>query len=620
MKFFFYLLLSLSLSIISPVQASGGQSGNPFSSIGFGNAQDEFLDVDDAFRLSTEIENNNVLLVHFEVADNYYLYRDKFKFQLHTPNNIQLGDAIFPQGEIKDDEFFGRIETYKYALDIRIPFAQTAGNDELTIDIQYQGCAEAGICYPPTTKTVRHPLEPALITTVTPLAVNAIDTNAPVVSSEQDDIAQSLVSDNLLLTLFSFFVFGLLLSFTPCVFPMIPILSSIIIGEGDKITTKRAFTLSLVYVLSISIAYTILGVIAGLFGENLQAAFQNPWIISSFSLIFVGLSLSMFGFYNLQLPSGLQGRLNAMSNNQKGGSLIGVAIMGLLSALIVGPCVAAPLAGALIYIGQTGDAVLGGMALFSLSMGMGAPLLAIGTSAGKLLPKAGHWMDTIKSVFGVMLLALAIWMLERILPTIITMLLWAILLIITAIYMHALDSLKPTVSGWSRLWKGIGVILLIQGILLLIGVALGGNSLLQPLKGSFSMSQGQGVMSEEMHFKTIKSIDDLEREVKLASQQGKAVMLDFYADWCISCKEMEKFTFSEPAVQQALANFVLLQADVTKNDDVDKALLRKYGLIGPPSILFFDLQGQEQRGYRLVGFLSAERFEKHIKTFNNGTP
>ncbi|NOX09295.1 MAG: protein-disulfide reductase DsbD [Gammaproteobacteria bacterium] len=621
MKIIFYLLLSLSLNLFAPTAslASGGQNNNPFgdlgNSFGFSSMENEFLDPDDAFRLTTRIEDNNSLIVAIKVADDYYLYRDKFKFKLISPPTIQLGEPIYPKGKIKNDEFFGRIETYTGTVEVRVPFTQTSPAQEITVEIQYQGCADAGICYPPITKTVQHPLEPvttaSVITIPTDMAMKS-----PLLSSEQDSIAQQIGQDNLLITLLSFFGFGLLLSFTPCVFPMIPILSSIIIGEGDKMTTRRAFILSLTYVLSISLTYTILGVIAGLFGENLQAAFQNPWIIGSFSLIFVALAMSMFGFYNLQLPASLQSRLNAISNNQRGGSLLGVAIMGFLSALIVGPCVAAPLAGALIYIGQTGDAILGGLALFSLSMGMGAPLLAIGTGAGKLLPKAGAWMDTIKSVFGVLLLALALWMLERILPVSIMMLLSAILLIITACYMRALDSLDSSQSGWARLWKGLGVVLLIQGIILLFGIAVGGHSLLQPLSGVFNSTQGVAGSAKEMvMFKRVKDIASLEHEVKLANEQGKAVMLDFYADWCISCKELEKFTFSDPGVQAQLSNMVLLQADVTENDATDKALLKKYGLIGPPSILFFNLHGDEQREYRLVGFLSAEQISEHLDRF-----
>jgi thiol:disulfide interchange protein DsbD len=396
---------------------------------------------------------------------------------------------------------------------------------------------------------------------------------------------------------------------------MIPILSSIIVGQGDSLTTRRAFTLSLVYVLAMALTYTFAGVIAGLFGANLQAAFQNPIILSVFSGIFVLLALSMFGFYELQLPSSLQSKLASISNNQQSGSLAGVAIMGLLSALIVGPCVAPPLMGALIYIGQTGDAVLGGIALFSLSMGMGAPLLLIGTSAGKFLPRAGGWMDAVKAVFGVALLAVAIWMLERILPSAIIMTLWAVLLITSSIYMGTLETLTAGASGWKKLWKGLGMILLLQGAMILAGVAMGNSDPLQPLKGTsvqMISANGQQTMPSHVTFKKIKGVSGLEQAIKEANAAGKGVMLDFYADWCISCKEFEKYTFSNPGVISSLANVVTLQADVTANDDEDQALLKSFKLIGPPAILFFGKDGAEYRNHRVVGYMEADNFKKQV--------
>jgi thiol:disulfide interchange protein DsbD len=394
---------------------------------------------------------------------------------------------------------------------------------------------------------------------------------------------------------------------------MIPILSGIIAGHGDQITTRKAFVLSLVYVLAMAITYTVAGVLAGLFGENLQAYFQNPWILSSFALVFVLLALSMFGFYDLQLPSSLQSRLTEVSNKQQGGSLFGVAIMGFLSALIVGPCVAPPLAGALIYIGQTGDALLGGLALFALSMGMGAPLIAIGTSAGKLLPRAGSWMDAVKAVFGVALLGVAIVMLERIIPAEVAMLLWGMLLIISAVYMGALRTLQIEASGWQKLWKGLGVVFLVYGALMLVGAAAGGKDTLQPLRG-LAIAGGSGSAHQELVFKRIKSLQDLQQEVASASAAGKTVMLDFYADWCVSCKEMEKYTFTDAGVIAALANTVLLQADVTANDDTDQALLQgHFGLPGPPAIIFYGADGKERKAYRVVGFKPAKAFAEHVQ-------
>jgi thiol:disulfide interchange protein DsbD len=393
---------------------------------------------------------------------------------------------------------------------------------------------------------------------------------------------------------------------------MIPILSGIIAGQGKHITTRRAFVLSLVYVLAMALTYTAAGVLAGLFGGNLQAAFQNPWILGSFALVFVALSFSMFGFYELQLPTALQSRLTEISNKQQGGTLIGVAIMGLLSALIVGPCVAPPLAGALIFIGQTGDWALGGLALFALSMGMGAPLIAIGTSAGKLLPRAGAWMDTIKAVFGVLLLAVAIVLLERIVPAAVAMLLWGALLVGSGVYLGALRHLPVEASGWQQLWKSLGVVLLIYGALMLVGAAAGGKDTLQPLRGL--AVGGGGGEQQHLAFQRIKTVADLERELAAASDRGRPVLLDFYADWCVSCKEMERYTFSDPEVLAALTGFVLLQADVTANDADDQALLQDhFGLHGPPAIIFYGADGRERRNYRVVGFMPADEFAGHVR-------
>jgi thiol:disulfide interchange protein DsbD len=433
--------------------------------------------------------------------------------------------------------------------------------------------------------------------------------------SEQDQIAQTLAAGDTWLIVLSFFGAGLLLAFTPCVFPMIPILSGIVVGQGEDITTRKAFTLSVVYVLAMALTYTVVGVLVGLSGESIQAWFQNPWVLSVFAAIFVLLSLSMFGFYELQMPNSIQSRLTEISNSQQGGTLVGVGIMGFLSALIVGPCVTAPLVGALIYIAQTGDAVLGGLALFALSLGMGVPLVAIGTSAGKLLPRAGAWMDAVKAVFGVLLLAVGIWMLERILPTAVTMALWGMLLIVSAIYMGALEPVSETASGWRRLWKGGGLVLMVYGALMLVGAAAGGKDVLQPLKGV--VAAGSGAAEAHLTFKPVKGIADLERELEIAQAQNRTVMLDFYADWCTSCKEMEKYTFTDPQVHQALANTVVLQTDVTANDELDQALMKRFGIFGPPAILFFGPQGEERRSYRVVGFVPADKFAEHVRRFTS---
>jgi thiol:disulfide interchange protein DsbD len=428
--------------------------------------------------------------------------------------------------------------------------------------------------------------------------------------SEQDQIAQNLSEKSYGLILASFFGFGLLLAFTPCIFPMIPILSGIIVGQKGPVTAWRGFILSLSYVLAGAVAYTAFGILAALFGSNLQAELQQPWIIASFSGLFILLSLSMFGFYNLELPQSLQNRLNNASNQQKHHGVISAAIMGALSALVVGPCVAAPLAGALIYIGQTGDVLLGGSALFLMGLGMGMPLLAIGASAGSLLPKAGAWLNTTKAIFGVVMLAVAAWMLDRILPAPIMMGLWASLLIIPAIYMHAIDPLPQSSSGWNKLWKGIGLIMIVYGIILIIGFATGGTNPLQPLN---HFSQTTKAPKHALKFERITSLDDLNLKLSQAQQQQQRVMLDFYADWCISCKEMEAYTFSNNAVQKELSQFMLLQADVTKMTTDDNALLKHFNLIGPPAILFFDADKNEQEHLRLVGYKTADDFLNHLK-------
>jgi len=586
---------------------------------GLNDDENEILKPDDAFKLSTEI-NNGKLNASWEIADGHYLYRDKFKLSIVDANGVESGAIDLPAGELKNDPNFGEMYVFHHTANASLAYLNTTGSEQkATFKVRYQGCSElSGICYPPIVKKVPVVLPVSSAdSNMTPAADPAIDPASNNQSaakkddyiSEQDQIASTLSSGSTWVILLSFFGFGLLLAFTPCVFPMIPILSSIIIGHGDQITTRRAFTMSVVYVLAMALTYTAAGVFAGLFGENIQAAFQNPWILGSFAVVFVALSLSMFGFYDLQLPNSWQSKLTTISNNQKGGTLGGVAVMGFLSALIVGPCVAAPLAGALIYIGQTGDAVLGGLALFSLSLGMGAPLIAIGTSAGKLLPRAGAWMDAVKAVFGVMLLAVAIWMLERVIPAAASMTLWALLLIISAIYMGALEHLDHGISGWRRMWKGVGIFLLAYGVLILIGVASGSNNVFQPLK-NIAMASGshQSQQTAHLQFKQIKGIDGLNKALADAKAQGKPVMLDFYADWCVSCKEMELLTFTDASVQQKLSNFVVLQADVTPNDELDQQLYDHFKIIGPPAIIFYDANGNERRNLRVVGYMPAKDF------------
>jgi len=609
--FSFFLLLVFSL----PVSAEGGF--NLLDSLGGG--QDDILDPDDAFQVNYDSQPGQ-FKVTWVIAEGHYLYRDKVKIttdETGVDSDIQTKPLIMPPGEAKDDPIFNKtLYVFHNFADATLPYTYSGNGDkEVTFKVKYQGCSEiSGICYPPQTKkfTVKiSPFSEAQAATIEQPSAAGSE-----LVSEQDEMFNALSSGNTWLTLLIFFGAGLLLAFTPCVFPMIPILSGIIVGQGENMTTRKAFYLSLVYVLAMALTYTIVGILVGLSGENIQAWFQNPWIIGSFVAIFVALSFSMFGFYELQMPASVQNKLVNISNSQQGGNIAGVAIMGFLSALIVGPCVTAPLVGALIYIAETGDAVLGGMALFSLSMGMGAPLLVIGASAGKFLPKAGAWMDAVKAVFGVLLLGLAIWLLERVAPVYATMFLWGALMIVSAIYMGAIDTLGESSSGWKKLWKGLGMLLLIYGIIILLGLASGNRDVFQPLKGlSFSSGSTAGavVQTEKLNFTRIKGIDGLNKELAKAKAAGKPVMLDFYADWCVSCKEMEMFTFSNPAVQQALEGVVLLKADVTANDEIDTALYKHFGIIGPPSIMFFGTDGIERKNYRVVGFVKAEQFSDHIK-------
>ena len=603
----------VKLNLPAAAAATGGSALSKLSSLssslGLGG-HDDVLPPDEAFQLNLDVVDGNTVKASWVIASKHYLYRDKFNVKLKDAQGVQLADVIIPPGETKEDKVLNQtLQVFHNHAEAEIKLARSQKDPlNITLELTYQGCAEeTGICYPPIKKEKVLTLPTATSTG----KLTGSGKNGGVVS-EQDSIANALKTGGLL-TILTFYGFGLLLAFTPCVFPMIPILSSIIVGQGEKLTTRRAFVMSLTYVLAMAATYTAAGVFAGLAGENLQAAFQNPWVLGSFAAVFVALSFSMFGFYDLQLPSSWQSKLTEISNKQEGGTLIGVAIMGLLSALIVGPCVAAPLAGALIYIGQTGDAVLGGFALLALSLGMGTPLVAIGTSAGKLLPRAGGWMDAVKGVFGVMLLAVAIWMLERILPAVVTMLLWAILLIVSAIYLKALEPLNIESSGWTKFWKGTGIIFLVYGVLLMIGAATGGSDVTRPLH-KLAMSVGGGTaQAAHLPFKRIKSVADLQREVQQASSQGKPVMLDFYADWCTYCKDYEKSVFPDPAGQQVLASVVLLQADVTANDDTDKELLKHLSIPTPPAILFFDRSGEERRGYRLVGLKKADEFRAHVE-------
>lgn len=603
-------VIDLDLPDVSPKASAGAldQFVRGLKNVTPGLFQQELLPPEQAFQFFASVNADGSVHANWLIADGYYLYKNKLSLALQSPEQSQIGAMPLPNGEAHHDEEFGDVEVYRHEVVVDVPVQRHSTNAEkLVLTAKFQGCADRGVCYPPMQTAVELNL-PDVDRTAAPSAQVAENVGAV---SEQDRIVAALRQDTLGLTLLSFFGFGLLLAHTPCVFPMIPILSGIIVGHGDRVGSRKAFLLSASFVSASASMYTLFGVLAALFGSNLQAVFQQPWVIATFSALFVGLSLSMFGFFDLQLPAALQSKLHHSSDQHRDGSYWGAAIMGAFSSLIVGPCVAAPLAAALIYIGQTGDVLLGGSALFVMGLGMGVPLLLIGASAGKLLPKCGAWMNSTKAVFGVIMLAVATWMLSRIVPPQVTMLLTAMLLIIPAIYLNALEPLPQPASGWKKLWKGIGLMMLAFGVLQLIGLGAGGTNPLQPLAGLAVAGTGQGE-PQGLRFQRVKSPAELEQRLRQAQDKGQWVMLDFYADWCVSCKEMEAYTFTDANVQQKLSNFVLLQADVTANNADDKALLQRFNLFGPPGIIFFAPDGQERSTQRVIGFQDASTFMQSL--------
>lgn len=605
------------LTVDLPSRPSAAETGSIFGLVkgltGLKNSlfEDELLPPEQAFRFFASVKDPHTLTVNWQIAEGYYLYREKFQFDILNSERIKIGNVTIPNGIPYHDEEFGQVQIFRNDLAFDLPVTRSDLDEQtFTLQAKFQGCADRGVCYPPMTQTSL--LELPVATTPSTLQIATASSTPDTPQSEQDRIVQSLHKNTLWLTLPTFFGFGLLLSFTPCIFPMIPILSGIIVGQRNQVTTARAFMLSLSYVTASALTYTVFGVLAALFGSNLQTLFQQPWIIALFSGIFVLLSLSMFGFYNLELPAAIQTRLHNSSDKHRDGSLWGAAIMGSLSSLIVGPCVAAPLAGALIYIGQTGDALLGGTALFAMGFGMGVPLLILGASAGKLLPKAGRWLNATKAVFGVIMLAVALWMLERILPPEVSMFLWSLILIIPAIYLKAIDPLTENAGGWQKLWKGAGVVMLSYGVLLLIGLGMGNHNPLKPLQG-LSLASAASTETKPPQFIKVASLRELESRIETAARNNQSVMLDFYADWCISCKEMEAYTFAHPEVKQQLDRFVLLQADVTDNNEEDQALLKRFNLIGPPATLFFGTDRAERQHLRVIGYQDAETFLKTLR-------
>jgi thiol:disulfide interchange protein DsbD len=594
-------------------QAAFGTDKLSFGSLG-GNSLDEALPADQVFMPDAFAIDGNTIEFGIRLLPDYYLYKSQISL-VSLNDNAKAGQLELPKGKLKTDEWLGEQEVYFDEVFGTVAIARaTPEAMDLEIELSYQGCKLDGICYLPVSRVLTVSLPEA--TTTTDLSSisepGKADQSKPV--SEQARLAQIITESSIWVAAGLFFLAGLGLAFTPCVLPMVPILSGIIAGDGDNVSPMRGFTLALSYVMGMAIVYTLAGVAAAALGLQLQATFNQPWILILFAGLFIVLALGMFGAYDLQMPSGLQSKLSGVSGNQKNGTMIGAFVMGALSSLIVTACVAPALIAALTVIAQTGDMLRGGSALFAMSLGMGAPLLAVGAAQGKLLPKAGGWMVAVKNAFGFMMLGLAIWMLSRILPGAVTMLLWAILIFMAGVFMGGLTTLTTESSVSQKLGKGFGFLAVIYGIILLLGSLTGGSNPLQPL-ASISLGGGASVAEaeHELPFQRIKTVDDLDREIENAAAGGKSVMLDFYADWCVSCKEMEAYTFTDAGVQAALSNTLWLQADVTANDELDQALLERFGVFGPPTIIFFGTDGEQHHGYEVVGYMKAAAFIDHVK-------
>jgi thiol:disulfide interchange protein DsbD len=612
MRFLLTLMLLLGLQVL-PARAEVPD----FSGVA---SEEEFLPVEQAFRLETAAAGDNRLSLRWVIAPGYALYKSRMSagIQESPAPGIQLASLQFLSPTVfKDDPSFGRMEVFhdeaRAVLEARNVPAGMAGKP-LLVEVRYQGCADAGLCYPP--QTVRLPLTLVASTVMEPpvTPVVAATLRDPVKPSaagldEADGIAGFLGHASLPLVLLTFFALGIGLTFTPCVFPMMPILSGLIAGEDRALlTVSRAFRLSLAYVLGMAFTYALVGTLVGYFGAraNVQLWLQTPAVLVGFALVFVVLSLSMFGFYELQMPALLRDRMDELARKQQGGRLTAVFIMGILSALVVSPCVSAPLAGTLVYISSTGDAVLGGLALLSLGLGMGVPLILIGTTGGRLLPKAGNWMLAVKGVFGVGMLAVAIWLLARVVPGPVTLLLWALLIGVSAVFMGALEPAEP---GIGRLWKGVGAFMLLYAVFLLVGALTGQSDVRRPL-AAFAASPvaaaEQVGETAEVDFVRVRSKAELREQLAAAVSRGEEVVVDVYADWCVACQDMARTTFRDPAVIAALAPMRRLQLDLSDNTPAQRELLQELKLYGPPAMLFYDRNGDEKRAWRVQSEVGPE--------------
>lgn len=585
-------------------------------------AADEFLDPEQAFRASARLLDTRTVEIRFDIAPGYHLYRDRIVIAEATAG-AQLGAPVLPHGQSEYDETIGKqVETLRGPTAVQIPV--TSAGADFGVPLSYQGCADKGLCYPPQTAGLAVRVKDGVLQSVawlpegpppaTATAAASDTTLSPIPSGvaapKAGSVESALRSGRLLSVAGVFVLAGLLLSFTPCVLPMVPILSSIIVGNGAPVSRMRGFGLAVAYSLGMALVYTALGVAAGLLGEGLAAALQNPWVLGAFASLLVILSLSMFGLFELQMPNSIQSRLSTTSGQLSGGKYAGVFVMGGLSALIVGPCVAAPLAGALVFISQTRDVVIGGLALFSLACGMSVPLLLVGLSAGSLLPKAGVWMENVKRLFGVLLLAVALWIVAPVLSATVLMLIIGAALLVGAGYLFDRQA-APGASGWHRLRQGVALLLSVLGVAQVAGALSGADSVLQPLAHLASSTDRTTVSARPggPAFRRVHSVAELEAILRA---ERRPAMLDFYADWCVSCKEMEHLTFNHATVRSRLDSALLLQADVTANSANDKALLKRFGLFGPPGILFFGSDGQERANARVIGFMPPEKFSEML--------
>nr|WP_269836547.1 protein-disulfide reductase DsbD [Rheinheimera soli] len=598
----------LSLSFISQAQST-----NALAALQQGS---QFLPVEQAFvmdfRQQASSGGQQKLQVSFTIADGYYLYKDKFKF---VGIDAAFSHPQYPKGMMITDEYFGESEVYFHQVVLDIPLSQLGS--EAMLKVRFQGCAEAGLCYPVQTLDIpliapaasEGPAESASTADAAAAlgiadnpASTASDTTSSAPVSEQLQLLDKLQTDSTLKALFLFFLLGLGLAFTPCVFPMYPILTSIIVGQGQQLSGKRAFSLSMAYVQGMAVSYSLLGLLVASLGLQFQTYFQHPIVLVAISILFVALALAMFGVFNLSLPEKWQNKVNSLSNKQQGGSIKGAALMGLLSGLVASPCTTAPLTAALLYVAQSGDLALGALTLYILSMGMGLPLLILGSTGGKFLPKAGAWMDVVKASFGFLLLAVPVWLLSRFLPAYVVVIAATLVLLMLAVYLHRLSQqLSQGTTGQSISWM----------LALVIMLGTTGANLWYWLPSPV-VAAGQSVQTQNTEFKLVKTLDELQQEVKKSADAGKPVLVDLYAEWCVACKEFEHITFADGEVKNLMAQFTLIKVDVTNATEQDQQLLDHFQVLGLPTLLLFDKNGSELTQSRITGFMGPKDFSAHL--------